>query len=279
MKCAWSQLLGILPMWMRQEVDRHGRNGLQELRLRNGLPPELICCSKTVTLGENIEPKDISFIINTASQYSPWAAQTMAQGYITAPGGHRIGICGEAIVKEGKMEGIRHPVSVCIRIARDITGLIRNAERLVGSVLIIGPPGSGKTTLLRELIRLRSKQGAGSVGVVDERGEIFPPVADFDRGCSTDVLTGCSKAEGLEIILRTMGPGVIAVDEITSDKDCRALIRGAWCGVSLLATAHAASKEDLFSRPVYKPLLMGGIFDTVIILQRDKSWKAERMTL
>ena len=279
MKCAWSQLLGILPMWMRQEVDRYGHDRLQELRLRNGFPPELICCGETLALTETVEIKDISFVLNTATQYSPWVAQTMAQGYITAPGGHRIGICGEAIVKDGKMAGIRTPVSVCIRIARDISGLIHDTGKMLGSVLIIGPPGSGKTTLLRELIRLRSKQGAGSVGVVDERGEIFPPGADFDRGCRTDVLTGCSKAEGSEMLLRAMGPQTIAVDEITSEKDCRALLRGAWCGVFLLATAHAASKEDLFLRPVYKPLIKAGIFDTVIILRRDKSWRAERMTL
>ena len=277
MKCAWDQLLAILPKWMQQEVDLNGRDDLLELRLRNGLPPELVCFRRSVLLSGIVTVSDLSFIINAASQYSPWAAQTIAQGYLTAPGGHRIGICGEAVIRESKMVGIRTPVSVCIRVSRDITGIISNVRELCGSVLIIGSPGSGKTTLLREIIRLRSNMGTGSVGVVDERGEIFPPMAQFVQGCRTDVLTGCSKAEGLDILLRTMGPQTIAVDEISSEKDCQALIRGAWCGVFLLATAHAASKADLFSRQVYRPLVRDGIFDQLVILQPDKSWKVERM--
>lgn len=279
MKCAWNQLLAILPIWMRQEVDVLGKDTLQELRLRAGFPPELICGSNAFKLDTAITTKDLVYVINTASQYSPWAAYTAAQGYITAPGGHRIGICGEAVQTNGAMTGIRCPGSLCIRVSRDITGLLGKGELFTGSVLIIGKPGSGKTTLLRELIRMRSECGTGSIGVVDERGEVFPPAADFQRGSRTDVLNGCPKAEGIELLLRTMGPETIAMDEITSEKDCRALIHGAWCGVSLLATAHAASKNDLFSRQVYRPLVQEGIFDTLIILQPDKSWRAERMKL
>lgn len=279
MKCAWDQLLAILPQWMQQDVDRLGRENLQELRLRNGLSPELICTHGTAMLTGIVTHSDLAFTINAASRYSPWAAQTMAQGYLTAPGGHRIGICGEAVIKEGRMTGIRTPGSLCIRVSRDITGLISSVEEFCGSVLIIGSPGSGKTTLLRDLIRLRSNQGTGSVGVVDERGEIFPLMAQFVQGLRTDVLSGCSKADGFEILLRTMGPQTIAVDEISSHKDCQALIRGAWCGVSLLATAHASSKNDLLSRQVYRPLIQERIFDQLIVLQPDKSWRAERMTI
>ena len=279
MKCAWSQLLAILPHWMQQEVDKQGRDTLQELRLRCGLPPELICTYKEVRLAGTVTEADLSFVINTASRYSPWAAQTISQGYLTAPGGHRIGICGEAVIKDGKMTGIRTPCSLCIRVSRDISGLAGGTQDLTGSVLIIGRPGSGKTTLLRDLIRFRSEKGTGSVGVVDERGEIFPLKANFVQGSRTDVLTGCTKEEGIEMLLRTMGPQTIAVDEISSERDCQALIRGAWCGVFLLATAHAASKTDLLSRSVYRPLVKEGIFDQLVILQPDKSWKAERMAI
>lgn len=279
MKCAWRELLAILPVWMRREVDLFGKETLQELRLRTGYPPELICRSEILKLSTLVTQKDLLFVINAASQYSPWAAHTSCQGYITAPGGHRIGICGEAVIKDGAMTGIRSPLSLCIRVSRDLTDLIRDQKALTGSVLIIGRPGSGKTTLLRELVRIRSQQGTGSVGVVDERGEVFPCAANFPRGDRTDVLTGCSKATGLEILLRTMGPETIAVDEITSERDCQALLHAAWCGVFLLATAHAASKSDLVSRQVYKPLVKEHIFDTLVILQPDKSWKAERMVL
>lgn len=90
-------------------------------------------------------------------------------------------------------------------------------------------------------------------------------------------MIGCGKKEGVEALLRTMGPETIAVDEITSEGDCNGLLHAAWCGVSLIATAHAGSRTDLYERPVYKPLISGHIFDMLVILQKDKSWKAERM--
>ena len=76
-----------------------------------------------------------------------------------------------------------------------------------------------------------------------------------------------------------MGPDTIAVDEITAKEDCDALIQAGWCGVQLLATAHAANREDLFHRPVYKPLLQSGLFDTLVVMRPDKSFDTERITL
>jgi stage III sporulation protein AA len=94
-----------------------------------------------------------------------------------------------------------------------------------------------------------------------------------------DVLTGCSKAEGIEILLRTMGPACIGVDEITSEADTQALLRAGWCGVNLLATAHAASIEDLHSRPVYKRLIDCGLFQSAVVLRPNKTWYTEKMNL
>ena len=42
MMCAWNELIGILPLWMRQEVDQSGKADAQELRLRLKGPPELV---------------------------------------------------------------------------------------------------------------------------------------------------------------------------------------------------------------------------------------------
>jgi len=93
------------------------------------------------------------------------------------------------------------------------------------------------------------------------------------------VLSGCGKAAGVEMLLRTMNPAVIAVDEITAASDCEALLHAGWCGVQLLATAHAGSRRELFTRPVYKPLIQSGLFQNLIIIQQDKSWTLERMDL
>ncbi len=277
MRCAWTELLSILPQWMRPQVNTLGKDSLQELRLRLSYPPEMVCRGGNIKLVQPISSSDLHFVINTASKYSPWAATTAAQGYITAPGGHRIGMCGEAVTSNHHIDGIRTPTSLCIRIARDFDGIAKPLEKLKGSILIIGKPGGGKTTLLRDLIRSRSREKTDSISVVDERGEIFPEVGGFITGPRTDVLRGCSKGEGIEVLLRTMGPATIAVDEITSENDCAALLKAGWCGVDLLATAHAATKSDLYQRTVYQPLVKSRLFDHLVILHEDKSCTSERM--
>ena len=140
-------------------------------------------------------------------------------------------------------------------------------------MLILGAPGRGKTTLLRDIARQISEKS--TVAVVDERGEIFP--SGFVRGDRMDVLTGVPKAGGVEMVLRTMGPEWIAVDEITAEEDCRALLQAQGCGVRLLATAHAGSPEEFRARPVYKALLDNHLFEYLLILHSDKSYRTERI--
>lgn len=277
MKCAWKELLAILPPWLAREVDTPERDSLQELRLRLGKPPELVKQGGSRWLCRMVSKDDLNVVINTASRYSPWAAQTISEGFLTAPGGHRIGICGDVVIKNGSISGIREVQMLCIRVARDFPGIGAKADELSGSILALGPPGSGKTTLLRDLVRRISERE--TVAVVDERGELFPAESCFENGKSLDVLRGCPKPEGIDMVLRTMGPSCIAVDEITAERDCEALVRAGWCGVRLLATAHAASIQDLRSRPVYQSLTEKKLFDHVLVLSRDKSWHAERMDL
>ena len=274
MRCDWESLLSVLPIWMRNDVNRLGKDSLQELRLRLNHPPDLIFREGRQALNRIVALDDLNFCINTASRYSPWAASTISKGFLTAPGGHRIGICGEVVCKNGQTDTFRTVSSVCIRIARDFPGIGRNAPSN-SSLLILGAPGWGKTTLLRDTIRCRSETGM-QIAVVDERGELFPGNA-FPAGACTDILTGCSKSQGIYMLLRTMGPMCIAVDEITQPEDCDALIQAAGCGVSLLATAHASGLDDLKRRPVYKPLLESGVFEKALILRPDKSWRMERI--
>lgn len=278
MKCQWESLLCILPIWMRQEVDKLGKTDLQELRLRIDRLPLLVCKEREIRLNRVVTGDDLKLCINAASRYSPWASATAAKGYITCNGGHRIGICGEAILQNSVCTGFNHITSLCIRISRDITGLANELKNINGSILIIGRPGWGKTTLLRDLIRLKSK--TQSVCVVDERQEIFP-VANgricFDPGINTDVLSGTDKLTGIEMALRSMSPQIIALDEISSIADCKGILRSGWCGVDLIATAHAAGRNELLKRPLYKPLVDTGLFQWLVILQQDKTYRLERM--
>lgn len=273
MNCAWQEFISILPTWIVRETDMQMKESLQEIRLRKDQKVELICQNEIRYLERCVTEDDLNFCINTASRYSPWASESSHQGFLTAPGGHRIGICGDAVIQNGAMTRIRKISSLNIRVARDFPGIAEAAGKLNGSVLLLGPPGSGKTTLLRDLIRQISYKQI--VSVVDERGELFPK--GIPRGNRTDVLTGCGKADGITMLLRNMGPEWIAVDEITAESDCDALIKCSWCGVKILASLHAHSRKDLNNREIYRKLTAAGIFEYLIILSRDKSWRLERM--
>ena len=71
----------------------------------------------------------------------------------------------------------------------------------------------------------------------------------------------------LLMLLRSMTPQVLAADEITDPADVSALSAAANCGVSLLATAHGGSVDDLQRRPLYRQLVDLGLFRRVLVLE------------
>lgn len=277
MDCAWKELLAVLPPWLQAEAEQTRGQFLQEIRLRADMQAVFICKEKRSASTQRATAADLQYVVNMACRYSPWTAGSVARGFLTVAGGHRIGLCGEALVRQGRMCGIARLTSMNIRVCRDFPGVSRDLWSRRGSVLLVGPPGSGKTTLLRDLIRRRAADE--TVAVVDERGEIFPAAAGFERGRNTDVLSGCDKRQGIETVLRLMTPQCIAVDELTADEDCKSLIRAGKCGVALLATVHADSLEDMGRRPIYRRLLQSDLFDRAVILQTDKSWRTERIVV
>ena len=207
-------------------------------------------------------------ILETCSRHSLYAYEReISQGFLTIRGGHRVGIAGKAVVEDGHVRTVRDLSSLNIRVAHEVKGCAKNVlpylmdgETFLDT-LLISPPGAGKTTLLRDLIRELScggTWGAGkNVSVVDERSEIaacFGGIAQCDLGPRTDVMDGCPKSEGMLMMLRSMAPQVLAVDEITAPEDVAALCAAAGCGVTVLATAHGENRADLSRRAVYAPL-------------------------
>ncbi len=57
-----------------------------------------------------------------------------------------------------------------------------------------------------------------------------------ELGIRTDILDCCPKAQGMMMLIRTMSPQVIAVDEIGSREDLEAIEYVMNCGCKLVAT-------------------------------------------
>ncbi|UJF31262.1 stage III sporulation protein AA [Paenibacillus hexagrammi] len=226
--------------------------------------------------------------------------EELRRGYITIAGGHRVGLAGRTVLEQGNVKQIRDVSSFNIRIAKDIVGvsnelmpyLLDPARSTIHHTLIISPPQQGKTTLLRDIVRNVSKGNWGTdpngispilsatrqcagkkVGIVDERSELAASsrgVPKFDVGPRTDVLDGCPKAEGMMMMIRSMSPEVLAVDEIGRPEDAAAIHEAIHAGVRIVATAHGADFEDVRMRPVLKQLLEEGVFSRYIVLDRRK---------
>ena len=251
----------------------------EEIRLRVGYAPTACRGETSVPLSPDaVTPQLLERILNAATGRSPYVlAQSLQEGYFTLPGGERIGICGKCVCSGQAVQSIREISSLCIRMVHAPEGIGILPRR---SALIIGPPGSGKTTLLRSCIRQLSERAGLRVGVADERGELAACVrgrAAFPLGRNTDILSDCPKALAMTMLVRTMSPQWLAVDEITRREDVLAVTQMSGCGVKLLATAHGGSAEELRRRPIYRMLLAQGIFEELLILGNDHSCVREEI--
>lgn len=258
------------------------QSAAEEIRLRIGRPMTLVTASEEVPTGSVVSAEDLEITLEIASQCSAYAVlEQVKNGYVALRGGHRLGICGTGVVKNGEICNLRQISSLSLRVAREFPGAadavldrLQEGGQLL-STLIISAPGGGKTTLLRDLIRCIS-DGRGTspkrVAVADERGELAAMhhgVPGMNIGTRTDVVDGCSKGAAMLMLLRGMNPQVLAADEITAPEDVSAMELAAGCGVVLLATAHAGGVEDLCRRTLYRRMVEQGIFRRIISIRMD----------
>jgi len=249
-------------------------DGVTEVRLRADKPLIIKRRGAEQMLDFRPNTKDIAATVDIVLQYSMYAfEEEIRNGFITIPGGNRIGICGRAVVEDGRIKTIKNISALNIRIAHEIKGC---ADKIIADVLdplprhtlIISPPGRGKTTLLRDLARQASDSGF-TVGIVDERSEIaacYMGVAQNDVGIRTDVLDGCPKAEGMILMLRVMSPQIIVVDEIGKRDDISAIEDILNAGVKLFCTVHGASVDEAAKKPGLGELIERGVFEKYIVL-------------
>ena len=269
-----------------------GRMGqLCELRFRRGQQvtgvfpwgEELICRNgQPIAVTEAL----LKTLLDRATSCSPYALRMEETGlYLPLENGCRMGLCGETVLRDGKIYGLRHISSLVIRFAREIPGAADPAAlRLfqgdnLYSALILSPPGGGKTTFLRDLIRQLSIQGI-RIGVVDQRRELAAQREGentLDLGPCTDVLSGCPKDQGMALLLRVMNPQIMAVDELWGQSELETVREIAGAGVQVLATVHARNLWQLKMRSGFRQLLEDGVFDYIIELEHYKIKRMERL--
>ena len=248
----------------------------EEIRLRIGYPVFVMRDGSGQSLGSSpVKPVHLDYLFERATSASVHSFTDQIQnGYVFTESGYRVGICGSIYGDRSVPDGIRDLTSVSIRIPHAIRGC---ADKIYPelitprflSTLIMSPPGYGKTTLLRELIRKLSSSGI-RVSVADERGEIAAIAgrrAAFDLGSCTDVMTGGEKHTSAMMLLRAMNPQILAFDEITDKKDLKAIMQLAGCGVELLAAVHAADRNSMRSRALYRKVLDVGVFKRAVRIQ------------
>lgn len=244
--------------------------------------------SRELGKGLIVEKEDLEKTMQIISQNSLYALEEeIKNGFITLPGGHRVGMAGQVVLEKGRVKTLKHISCLNFRCGREVKGaanallpyLISGRGGRPYHTLLVSPPRGGKTTLLRDIVRQLSNgipalgfEGV-TVGLVDERSEVagcYQGVPQRDVGIRTDVLDRCPKAEGMIMLLRSMSPQVIAVDELGRPEDREAVEEALNAGVTVITTAHGFSLSDLARRPVVRELIERQVFERIVILGRSQ---------
>ena len=280
------------------KIDKQYRENIEEIRLRNNKPLNIYRAGRNFFVAKNgtllekekgaVIVKD-DYIKNTfqlVTNHSVYAFnEEIKNGFITITGGHRVGIGGKMFYGSNGIEDITNISSLNFRIAREKKGIsnllipyLLDSRGEFYNTLIISPPQCGKTTLLRDLIRnlsdgIDNKFQGFKIGLIDERSEIagvYRGVSQNDVGLRTDILDGCLKWDGIMMMIRSMSPEIIAVDEIGGVKDIEAIGEGLRAGIKFIATIHGSSLDDIKEKRSIQTLLKEKIFKRYIILDRSR---------
>jgi len=254
---------------IRKEGDEY-LSKITEIRLRASKPIIVYARKREKILSEKASPQLIKKTIELISGYSLYAWEDeLRAGFITLPGGCRVGLCGKVVVEDEKIKTLSNISAINMRIKHEVRGcadIVIKSIKSIGHTMIISPPGCGKTTLLRDLARQIS-DGGKTVAIADERSEIagcYMGIPVNDVGIRTDVLDRCPKSAGMVMLLRSMSPEFIIADEIGTEKDIRAIEQIVNAGVKIICTAHGNGIKDIREGNKLKSLV--GLFDNYIVL-------------
>ncbi len=235
-------------------------------------------------VADNMQPRDLEDIVYHICRSSLYAyEEEIKRGYLTIEGGYRVGVAGQAVLDNaGSLKTIKNISFLNIRIAHEVIGAAKSAlqqlyiDRELKNTLVISPPGYGKTTFLRDLVREVSNGNSWGKGmhccIIDERSELagsFRGVPQLDVGVRTDVLDGCPKAVGMMMVLRSMAPQVIVVDELGTTEDIHALFSVIRSGCRILATIHGENLRDFQSKSFLQEVIREKVFERYVVIDKE----------
>lgn len=250
------------------------RHSIEEIRVYRDREVQVFAAGSRMTITGTVSGAEINGLLNNLMKFSYYAyEEDLAKGFITIDGGHRVGICGKAVMDRGRVTLIRDISSLNIRYSREIPGcadslmpMIFTENGQLHNLLIVSPPGCGKTTLLRDIAAQLSRSGI-KTAICDERSEIagmYSGIPSYSFGV-VDVLDGCPKAEGIAMMIRAMSPQVIVTDEIGKTEDLAAIKACSASGVNLVTTIHGSSMEELRASEI-GITAENGTFPTIVFL-------------
>ena len=267
-----SYVTKIFPLALKREIEALSRDGsrISEIRIRRKGRTSLVICGRSVPLAFSASDS-FDAIFNSVCRGTPYAYRdSIERGYVPLGEGVRVGVAGRARYEGGRLVGVDGISSLVFRLPSgrcDFTDeLYAIWRRAVGGLLIFSPPGGGKTTALRALAaRLASGATAKRVVIVDEREELS---TDELSGLELDILSGYRRGVGISIATRALSPEVIITDEIAPE-DSEELLACANSGVPIVASAHAASIDELLCRPDIDRLISRGVFTGFVSIARE----------
>ena len=282
------EILNFFPEDIKQKINQNLLEDLEEIRIRTHKPILLKNKQTEKQIDYPITPDTVLQILQKVCENSIYSYQNqICNGFITLNGGHRVGITGNAVMKDGQVINLNYISSLNFRIARQVFNcgdvalpyILKASCNDIYNTLIVSPPGLGKTTLLRDLVRKISNgipeinfKGM-TIGVVDERGEISAMdkgVPQNDIGMRTDVIENISKALGMKMLVRSMSPKIIVADEIGSIEDIEAIEYAVCSGVRGIFTAHGANIEEVKKNPILNQLIEKQVIDKVLFLDNNR---------
>lgn len=288
-------ILKCLPTQLAKLILEHNIQKLEEIRIRANKPVILKLRQVEIVLNYTITTNEIIGILQNICNNSIYTYQNqICNGFITLPGGNRVGIAGNVVIKDGQVSNISYIYSLNFRISHQINGASDNILKYVldtenntiYNTLIVSPPGAGKTTIIRDLAK-RISNGINEinfrgldVSIIDERGEIAAMTKGIifnDVGIRTDVLDNVPKSIGIRMAVRSMAPKVIIADEI-GNKDDVNIINYAICyGVKCIFTAHGSDMEDLLKNNEINKIINLQLFSKIIFLDEKQKGKIKNV--